>query len=236
VTTNLELLGIQTVACGDYPGDRPFDVIAPTDSRVVYYNAESDPIVTAKVFAETRDRGLVPGAYFVAPRDSDDPAHAKLYAEASSTRFGEFMPVRGEPVMFDVEKVPLVWQAAFLQRWDELRPHRPTIYNVEPYQDATQNDYARMLARHSIEPGTRKLAVQTYRGGMQPLPPRSVVGYLTQRAIPRDRIVVCTDPWPSFPDVTDPARVAWTRDAYHLSAFATATTGAVLFQAGRIPR
>lgn len=119
--------------------------------------------------------------------------------------------------------MPLAWQFDFLVRWDQIRYDRPTVYCVEPYQDGGENAYGLMLARNTVAGRRlRKIAVQTYFGGMQPQPIASVIDYLVERGLSRDDLMPCTDP-------AQPA-------AYLTSALATGTRGGVLFQAGRIPR
>jgi predicted amidohydrolase YtcJ len=239
----LELLGIQVVSCRDYPGDRPYDVVSSlatgTLGTVLYFNGDTaelnpntdhDPIVNAALLEDARQHGFIPGAYFVAPRSSSTAADGKAWAEKVSARFAELEPRRGDPVGLNVEKVPLPFQHAAAQRLDELRPHRPILLIVEPYQDNTQNDYAAWLARNRAEPGTRKVAAETYRGNMTPLEVSSVIDYLAKRAIPRELLEPCIDPAPA--GLTD-----WQRAGYYLRALTEAgTRGLLIFQAGRIPR
>lgn len=216
----LDSLWIQVVNCRDYPGDRPYQVVAPWAPLGLLFNAETDPLVSAKLIAEPSN--YLPGCYFV-PHANDAPP-GREYADRCSKRVDELGGKdHVHAVAIDIEKMPLTWQADFCRRWDAIRWGRPTIYLVEPYQDGTQNNYALMLARNSASgQRLRKIGVQTYFGGMQPQPIPAVVDYLIERGLSLDDLMPCTDPAQPAP--------------YFAGALAAGTRGGVLFQAGRIPR
>jgi hypothetical protein len=225
----LAQLGIQTVNLDDFGRlESLFVRVAPWRPSALYLNAETDPRVTAAAIAEAARAGYRPCAYFVTPRGDTTPAGGERYADQCSQRVTALQAAGASVpfVMHDVEKVPLGFQQGFLDRWDNLRPWRPTVYNVEPFQDGSQNDYPRMLRRNGQGIATgrgkiRKVAAQCYFGGMQPQPPRVVIEYLTTRGIDRADLQPCVDP-------AQPA-------SYITSAADAGCAGLILFQAGRIP-
>jgi hypothetical protein len=234
VLDQLAQLGIQVVSCADFAGDRPYERVEPWQPTALYFNAETDPassgqrdpFVTAELIRDCARAGYRPCAYFVMPRGDTSAEGGARYAKTCSDRVSELGGAAIPFVMHDVEKVSLGFQRGFLDAWDSLRPWRPTIYNVEPFQDASQNDYLRMLRRNSQGIATgrgkiRKIAVQSYFGGMQPQRVRDVIEYLTARALDRDDLQPCIDP-------AQPA-------SYLTSAIDAGCRGAIIFEAGRIP-
>ena len=75
-----------------------------------------------------------------------------------------------------------------------MYPTYPTIYDVEPNQDGTQNNYPAMLARNSAAPRTRKVSTQTYFGGMQPINVKACIHFLTSRGIAIADVNATLDP------------------------------------------
>lgn len=221
----LDALAVQVVACADFPGNRPYGVAKPWGATALYFNPDDplfrvDGAAILNEAAKPETGGYFPCIYFVVPRGGDGRAFAEK-CSAKVTALGGSPHVAA--VLFDNEKVPLDFQRAYMDRWDELRPWRPTIYSVEPFQDATQNDYFRMLRRNNAT-GTRcrKVTHQDYFGGMQPQKPNDVADYLRVRGVPDDDLCPTIDP-------AQPA-------SYIASAAACGQRGLVLFEAGRIPR
>jgi len=221
----LDELGCQVVDLANF-GSR-WDMYARVrllGVKVLYFNP-ADPLVRADrvgVVRDTLGSGYLFGLYFLVPQstvESDGIVFANLCSQTIED-FGGLAKVSA--AMFDNEKVPLASQRALIQRWDQIRYGRPTVWNVEPYQDASQNDYTMMLARNQAVPvPVRKIAAQTYFGGMQPQPIRAVIAYLTSRGVARDDVMPCTDP-------AQPTPYAW-------QVASAGCRGATLFQAGRIP-
>lgn len=227
MTHLLDTLGCQVVKCSNHGGNRPFQTIAPWDVQTVYFNGNDagviDPLFLidgAAILRETRnDHGLIPAVYFVVPKTSTG---GKGFADKCSALVTTLGGVeRVEVVMFDNEKVPLTFQAEYMDRWDQLRPWRPTIYSVEPIQDESVNDYARMLRRNQSGQRVRKVTFQCYQGGMQPLQPRDVRRAQFGTARLQDDDICPT---------IDPAQPA----AYIASAAACGSRGMVLFESARI--
>jgi len=220
----LDTLGCQVVKCSNHAGNRPYAAVQPWGVQALYFNGNGseDPLFAVDgplILRETAQLGLVPCVYFVVPRDTVGGA---AYADRCSAKLTTLGGVeRVAAVLFDVEKVPLGFQAAFLDRWDERRPWRPTMFSVEPFQDASQNDYARMLRRNQTGQRVRKVTHQDYFGGMQPKRPDDVAEYLRVRGLSDDDLCPTIDP-------AQPARIIG-------QALACAERGAVLFESGRLP-
>jgi hypothetical protein len=226
----LDELAVQVVNCADFAGNHPpYDKLTARGVRVVYLNGNpgsiaegGDPFATAAMVIDVITRGFIAAVFFGMPRDSSDPAAGAIYANVCSAKVDALGGMaRVAAVLHDVEKVPLEFQRGFCERWDVIRFGRPTLYSVEPQQDATQNDYGRMLARNATAgKRLRKITTQSYFGGMQPIVPAAMVTYLTDRGVSADDVCPTIDPAQPVP--------------YATSALACGTRGAVLFEAGRI--
>jgi hypothetical protein len=233
----LETLAAQVVKCSNHAGNHPpWDKLAAWSVELVYLNAQDDPNVTPALVEEcarehtlangTRVPGVAVGLYFIVPRDqhaSSAAAYAagQAFARRCSARVTELGgTTRIAAVMFDNEKAPLDFQRGLCDEWDRLRPFRPTLWSVEPIQDGTQNDYNKMLRRAGAAPGSRRVTIQCYGGGMQPYRPIDCVDYLTVRGVPRELLNVTLDP-------AQPAATV-------AQGYAAGTKGAVLFETGRM--
>jgi hypothetical protein len=220
----LDQLGCQVVKCSNHAGNRPYTAVQAWGVQALYFNANGteDPIFAvdgALILRETAQLELTPCVYFVVPRESVGGA---AFADRCSAKLTSLGGVEhAAAVLFDVEKVPLGFQAALLDRWDQVRPWRPTMFSVEPFQDATQNDYARMLRRNQTGRRVRKVTHQTYHGGMEPLRPNSTAEYLRVRGLADDDLCPTIDP-------AQPSRIIG-------QALACNERGAVLFESGRLP-
>lgn len=210
-----------------YTSRRPWLDVDPWNLQALYFNANgTDPRFEAEhelVAAECERRRVDFCLWFNVPRDQQSMSAGATFAvnaSAKVTLYGGSSRVKA--VMFDNEKVPLNFQAGYINRWDALRPFRPTLYSVEPFQNSTQNAYGAMLDRNAAGHGrVRKITGQCYNGGMVPLKPADVRDYLRMN-VPLD-----TD----FCPTVDPAQPA----KYLTQVATTGSVGAMLFESGRIP-
>jgi hypothetical protein len=210
----------------------PADFIHPNvaDARAVYFNANAN-LLGASSAGDPRferdhegwatychDRGVAFCIWVGVPRTTSG---GKAFAQAVSAKVESYGGMkRVDAVMFDNEKTPLGFQDEYVAEWDRIRPFRPTLYSVEPFQDSTQNRYAAMVHRNDLAAGVRKVTFQCYQGGMQPLKPRDVYHYLS--GLLRDEDLCPT---------IDPAQPG----PYIASAAACGLVGLMLFSAEREP-
>jgi hypothetical protein len=220
----LDSLGCEV---GSYTSTRPWAFVDPWGLQALYFSANGDdPRFEAEhelVAQECERIGVAFCIWLNVPRQQAGGVQFAQHASAAVTHYGGAARVKA--VLFDNEKVPLAFQAGYIDQWDGLRPWRDTLFSVEPYQDRTQNDYARMLRRNAVSVPTlgrrvRKVTFQCYRGGMQPEPPRAVRDYLGS-------LVPDVDGCPTV----DPAQAAH----WLTQIAATGSTGACLFESGRFP-
>jgi hypothetical protein len=224
----LDRLKLDVVNCADFAGNRPYAKADSVGARVLLFNPDEDPLVTPALVDEARGwpHHYIVGLRFNCTMQEKPPQFADDRS-AIVERLGGKAKIA--VVMFDVEldkgqssAARLAWQAAFLDEWDFVRYGRPTLFNVAAFQDATDNDYQRMLERNVVTgQRLRKIGVQSYQGAeLTPVAPRDATGYLSARGIALDDLEPVLDP------------------AHPLAALAgldCETRGATLFEAGRIP-
>ena len=138
----------------------------------------TDPGVQGPI-ADARTKGFQVGIY-MDPHLYDSPTAAG-FAALVSADIARLIPGRGNPVMVDLELLPLDWQAAFVTAYRALRPQRETSVTVAPFQ-------APVLAVKAFADAGFHIYPQLYGGEMEPFDGAAVVLELARAGFPADRV------------------------------------------------